>query len=163
MTAFVRTTLTWVLLAVLGESVVAPAIAFGNVAPDFTVIAIVLLAMARGARAGAIGGFSLGLIQDLAVPTMLGLHALCKVLLGYGVGWTRGRLIYGLVLVEAALLFAAGLGHDTLFLLVQSWQRNDAFLATWFSDVLPTALYTAVAGVPLLRLADLFGILRRED
>ncbi len=160
---FLRTTLAWVLLAFLGENVIAPAIDIGGIAPDFTVIAIVLLAMAAGARAGSLGGLALGLVQDLSVPTMLGLHALCKTLLGAVVGRTRGRLVYGLVLVEALLLLAATLAHDTLFLLVQSRQQNEAFLAPWFADALPTALYTAVVGVPLLRLADALGILRRED
>jgi len=160
---FVRTTLAWVLLAFLGENVIAPVIDIGGIAPDFTVIAIVLLAMAEGARAGSLGGLALGLVQDLSVPTMLGLHALCKTLLGAVVGRTRGRLVYGLVLVEALLLLVATLAHDTLFLLVQSRQQSEAFLAPWLADALPTAVYTAVVGLPLLRLADVLGILRRED
>ncbi len=160
---FLRTTLAWVLLALVGEGLVAPWIVIGGVSPDFTVIAIVILAMSRGSMAGALGGFSLGLVQDLAVPTMLGLHALCKTLLGHGIGRTRGRLVYGMVLVEAALLFVAALAHDTLFLLVQSRQQSEVFLGPWFADALPTALYTAVAGVPLIRLSDLIGILRREE
>ena len=41
---FLRTTLSWILLAFLGEPVVAPLIAIGGIAPDFTVIALVILA-----------------------------------------------------------------------------------------------------------------------
>ncbi len=163
MKGFLHTTVAWVLLAILGENLVAPALAVKGVAPDFTVIAIVLLAMARGVRAGAVGGFSLGLVQDLAVPTMLGLHALCKTLLGFAVGQTRGRLVYGLVPVEGALLLLSALGHDTLFMLIQSRQESEVFLGSWFTDALPTSFYTALVGMPLIRLADLAGILRRED
>ncbi len=163
MRRFLQTTLAWVLLAVVGESVIGPAISIRGVAPDFTIIAVVLLAMAQGPRAGTLGGFCLGLVQDLAAPTALGLHALAKSLLGFLIGRTRGRLVYGMVLVEAALLLLAGLSHDTLVLLVQSRQQHDVFLDPWLADALPTALYTAVAGVPLIRLADLVGILRRED
>jgi len=160
---FIRTTLTWVLVALIGENVVAPVIAIRGVAPDFAIVAVVLLAMSQGSLVGAVGGCAVGLVQDLAVPTLLGLHALCKTALGYLVGRSRGRLVYGLVLVEAALLFAATLGHDTLFLLIQSRQQNEAFLGSWVKDAIPTAAYTAVAGVPLIRLADLVGILRAED
>ena len=155
---FVRTTVTWILVAFIG-----PLIDIHGVAPDFTVIAVVILAMAEGSRAGSIGGFLVGLIQDLSVPTLLGLHALCKSLLGWIVGRSRGRLVYGLALVEGSLLVAASLGHDTLYLLVQSRQRSEVFLGPWFTGALPTALYTAVVGVPLIRLADLLGILRQED
>jgi rod shape-determining protein MreD len=163
MRAFMRTTLAWVLLAVLGESLVAPGIAVRGIAPDFTVIAIVLLGMARGAAVGTLGGFCLGLVQDLAAPTMLGAHALSKTLLGYGIGRTRGRLVYGMVLVEAVLLLVAVIGHDTLLLLVQGRQQGEFFLGPWLAMVLPTALYTAAVGVPLLRLADVAGILRQEE
>jgi rod shape-determining protein MreD len=160
---FVRTTVCWLLVAIVGETVLAPVMAIGGIAPDFTVLAIVLLAMAEGPRAGAIGGFVVGLVQDLAVPTMLGLHSLCKTLLGSVVGRTRGRLVYGLVLVEALLVLVATLGHDTLFLLVQSRQNSEVFLGPWFADAIPTAVYTALVGVPVLRVADVVGVLRRED
>jgi rod shape-determining protein MreD len=127
------------------------------------VIAVVILALAEGSTPGVLGGFLVGLIQDLAVPNLLGLHALCKTLLGSTVGRLHGRLVYGMPVVEGALLLVASLGHDTLFLLVQSSMESDAFLVPLISQALPTALYTAVVGVPLLRLADYLGILRRED
>lgn len=163
MRSFIRTTIAWVLLAFIGENLIAPLISIAGVAPDFTVIAVVILAMAEGSRPGAIGGFCLGLVQDLSIPTLLGLHALCKSLLGYVVGRTRGRLMYGLPLVEGILLLVASLGHDTLFLLVQSRQRSEVFMGPWLTGALPTAIYTALVGVPLIRFADLLGVLRKEE
>lgn len=160
---FFRTTVAWMLLALVGESLVAPVISIRGIAPDFTVIAIVILAMSAGVRAGVFGGFALGLVQDLAVPTLLGLHALAKSVLGWIVGGTRGRLIYGVPLVEGTVMLVACLGHDTLFLLVQSRQQNEAFLGLLLTEAVPTALYTALIGLPLVRLADIVGILRRED
>jgi rod shape-determining protein MreD len=160
---FVRTTVALVLLAFLGENLVAPLIDIRGVAPDFTVIALVILAMAEGSRAGAMGGFCLGLVQDLSVPTLLGLHALCKSTLGFAVGRARGRLVFGMPLIEGALLLVATLAHDTLFLVVQSRQQNEAFLGPWLAQAWPTAIYTAIVGVPLVRVADLLGILRQED
>ncbi len=160
---FLRTTVAWVLLAFLGENLIAPVVAIKGIAPDFTVIAVVILAMAEGARAGAVGGFALGLVQDLAVPTLLGLHAFCKSAMGWVLGVTRGRLIYGMPLVELSLLMVASLSHDTIFLMVQSRQQSEAFLGPWLREAVPTAVYTALAGWPLIRLSDLLGILRRED
>ncbi len=163
MRAFIRTTLAWMVVAFLGETFIAPAIDIMGIAPDFAVIAVVILALAEGTTAGVLGGFFVGLIQDLSVPNLLGLHALCKTLLGGGVGRLHGRLVYGMPVVEGALVLLASLTHDTLFLLVQSRMESDTFLLPLFTQALPTAVYTALAGVPLLRLADILGILRRED
>lgn len=163
MKSFLRTTIALILLAFLGENLVAPLIDIRGVAPDFTVLAVVILAMAEGSRAGAIGGFCLGVVQDLSVPTLLGLHALCKSTLGFAVGRARGHLVFGMPLLEGALVLLASIGHDTLFLLVQSRQQNEVFLGPWLTQAWPTALYTALVGMPLIRIADFAGILRQED
>ena len=163
MRLFLRTTLSWMLLAFLGETVVAPLIAIGGIAPDFTVIALVILALAEGSTAGCLGGFVLGLVQDLSTPNLLGLRALCKTLLGYTAGRLRGRLVYGMPVVEGVVVAIAVLSHDTLFLLVQSRLSADAFLQPWFLEALPVALYSGVIGIPLLRLADFLGIMHQED
>jgi rod shape-determining protein MreD len=161
--SFVRTTLGWMLLAFVGETMIGPLLRIGNVEPDFTIIALVMLALAEGSFAGSVGGFALGLIQDLTTPNLLGLHALCKSLLGYAVGRLRGRLVYGLPVVEGLLITLAALGHDTLYLLVQSRLNSDEFLRPLVFMVIPGALYSGLIGVPLMRLADAVGILRAPE
>ncbi len=163
MRKFVRTTLIWVSLAFLGDTLLAPMITIRSIAPDFSVIALVVLALAQGPSAGCLGGFVLGLIQDLSTPNLLGLRALCKTLIGFLVGRLRGHLVYGLPVVEGLVVVCAVMVHDTLFLLVQSRLSNDAFLVPLFTQALPTALYSGLIGVPLIRLADLLGILRSEE
>lgn len=163
MRVFIRTTLAWVVVAFFGETVIAPIIDIMGIAPDFAVIAVVILALAEGSTAGVLGGFFVGLVQDLSMPSLLGLHALCKTLLGSTVGKLHGRLVYGMPVLEGALVLIACLAHDTLFLLVQSRMESDAFLLPLLTQALPTAVYTALVGVPLIRLADVLGILRRED
>ena len=160
---FVRTTLAWNVLAFVGDTLIGPLISIAGIAPDFSVIAIVILAMSEGAGAGVLGGFMLGLVQDLSHPNLLGLHALCKTLLGYSVGRMRGHLVYGLPLVEGLVVFTAVLLHDTLFLLVQSRLSDEAFLGPFFRQILPVAFYSSLVGVPMIRLADLLGILRQEE
>lgn len=163
MIGFLRTTVVWVLVAFLGETLVGPWIDIRGISPDFAIIALVLLGLAAGAVPATVGGFALGLVQDLANPTLLGLNALCKTGLGYLVGRARGRLVYGLPVVEFLVLVLAVVAHDIVFLLVQSRLSDDAFLTPLFMRTLPTALYTGLAGVPVIRLADFFGILGRED
>jgi rod shape-determining protein MreD len=161
--AFLRTTVLWVTVAFFGEALVSPALSLGGVAPDFTVIAVVILALAAGSGAASLGGFIIGLVQDLAHPELLGLLALAKTLLGYTAGRLRGRIVFGMPLVEGLVIFLGALGHDTLYLLVQSRMGNEAFLVPMLTLALPGALYTALLGVPLIRLSDMLGILQREE
>ncbi len=160
---FVRTTLGWILLAFVGDTVVAPLITIGGVAPDFPLIALVILALAEGPTAGCLGGFCLGLVQDLATPHLLGLQALCKTGLGFSLGRLRRNLAYGMPVVEGVVVAAAVFGHDTLYLLVQSSFGSDSFLQPLWRQAIPVALYSGLVGAPLIRLADMIGILRRED
>jgi rod shape-determining protein MreD len=163
MRLFVRTTVVWMLIAFVGDALIAPVISLGGVAPDFTIIAIIILALAEGSGPACVGGFCVGLVQDLAHPDLLGLYALIKTLLGYVAGRLHGRIVYGMPLIEGLVVFLAALAHDTLYLLMQSRLGNEAFLVPLFTLALPGALYTALLGAPLIRFADLLGILRREE
>ena len=163
MRGFSRTTLIWVAIAFLGDTILGPAIAIKGIAPEFSIVALVILALAAGPIPATLGGFLIGLIQDLSNPSLLGLHALCKCTLGYGLGSLRGRLIYGMPIVEFSVLALAVLGHDLVFLLVQGRFGAESSLGTFFLRSAPVALYTGLVGVPVLRLVEFLGILRPED
>ena len=62
------------------------------------------------------------------------------------------------VVVALAVLF-----HDLVFLLVQSRLIDEGFLRPFLTQSLPVALYSGIAGVLVIRLADLWGILGQED
>lgn len=163
MSRFLSTTLKLGLMALIGETLLRPLLTFGGISPDFALISLVILAFAEGAYAGTLYGFVLGLIMDSAVPNLLGLHALCKTLTGFGVGRFRERMVPGMVLVEGLVVTTAALGHGLLYLLVESWSLRTPFFEPFFLEVLPSALYTGLVAVPLIRLADMLGLLRRDD
>jgi len=58
---FIRTTLIWILVAFVGETAIGPLIDIRGIAPDFTIIALVLLALSAGPVPATVGGFVLGL------------------------------------------------------------------------------------------------------
>ncbi|MBU8870509.1 MAG: rod shape-determining protein MreD [Gemmatimonadales bacterium] len=163
MRAFLRTTLIWAAIAFLGDTILGPAIAIKGIAPDFSVVALVILALAAGPRPATVGGFLIGLVQDLSSPSSLGLQAFCKCTLGYGLGSLRGRLVYGMPVVEFFMLVLAVLAHDLVFLLIQARFGPESFLGTFFLRSAPVALYTGIVGLPILRLVEFLGILRPED
>ncbi len=136
---FLRISVVWILVAFLGGTLIGPWIAIAGISPDFTIIALVLLGLSAGALPATVGGFLLGLVQDLANPTLLGLHALCKSALGFATGRLRGRLVYGMPVVEFVVLAVAVVAHDIVFLLVQSRLSDEAFLTPLFTRTLPSA------------------------
>ncbi len=160
---FLRTSLIWVLVAFVGDTIISPMISIGGVSPDFSLIALVVLALAAGPMPGTVGGFMLGLVQDLSNPALLGLHALCKCTLGFSLGSLRSRLVHGLPVVEGVVVALAVLLHDLVFLMVQSNLIDEGFLRPFLTQSLPVALYSGVAGVVVIHLADMWGIMGQEE
>ena len=163
MRQYLRLVLFCSAVAFVGGTMVGPLIAVGGVAPDFTIIALVILALAAGPGPGTVGGFLLGLVQDLSNPTLLGLQALCKTGLGFGLGRLRGRLVQGMPLVEATVVAISVVAHDLVFLLIQSNLSAEGSFLSLFTRTLPAAVYSGLVGIPLLRLAEFLGVLRQED
>jgi len=151
------------ILALVGETFLAPVLSVGGVAPDFALIGLVILVMAEGTLVGVLGGFVLGLIQDSGVPNLLGLQALLKTLAGFAVGRFRERLVPGMPLVEFGGLALLAFVHDTVRLAASAMALDAPFLRPLVLQVLPSALATAAVGVVAMRVAELAGMLRRSD
>ncbi|MEU0568696.1 rod shape-determining protein MreD [Nonomuraea sp. NPDC005983] len=82
-------------------------------APDLVLLAVVGIAQARGAAAGALIGFCAGLLVDVVPPTahLVGQYAFVLALVGYVAGRGLGGPVTTVVLcVLAAPLVAAAMG-----------------------------------------------------
>lgn len=160
---FARTTLVWVLVAFVGDTMLSPLMSIHGISPDFSIIALVVLALAAGAMPATVAGFLVGLVQDLSNPALLGLHALCKCTLGYSLGSLRTRLAHGLPVADGMVVALAVLAHDMVFLLVKSRLIDEVFLRPFLTQSLPVALYSGLVGMLVIHLAELAGILGQED
>src|SRR5262245_43316393 len=87
------------------QATVVPHLAIAGIRPDLPLLAVVLLARARGTLPGSLAGFFIGLAQDLTNPGFLGLNALVKSLLGYAVGSLRVHLDTGILPMRVAMIF----------------------------------------------------------
>lgn len=138
------------------QSTVAGKIAIGPVAPDFIVVCVILFGLQRGPIQGALFGFMAGFLVDLGNPGYLGLNALTKSLVGY----TGGRLAATASpgpLVLVFVIFLSAFGHDIVYFLVYHWPRIDGAFVSIFADALPSAVYTALAGIVVERVLALLG------
>lgn len=138
------------------QSTVASKLAIGGIAPDFIVVCVILFGLQRGPIIGSLFGFFAGFLVDLGNPGYLGLNALTKSLVGYAGGRLGSTASPG-TLVLLFVIFVAALGHDIVYLLVYTWPRLDQAFISIFTNALPSAIYTALAGIVVERVLALLG------
>src|SRR2546422_9060006 len=96
------------MLTVAGGSVahatLTPLVSVGGVTPDLPLIMVILLALRRGPEFGCMAGFVTGLLQDAAGGGLIGVQALTKGLIGFGIGVAGGRLRLSQPLVQVPAL-----------------------------------------------------------
>lgn len=131
-------------------------------APDFLLLALLLLAIRSRPGAAAVAGFVVGLVTDVLTPARFGAGALAHTLVGYLAAWGRAVFFPDNLLVNAGL-FAAGTWLRTLIVLLASGAAGAELagtLAVW-SPI--QAILTALAGVIVVLVFRNWLALRLEE
>jgi rod shape-determining protein MreD len=146
-------TYTSALLAVVAGIVhagLAPVIVVGGVKPNLLLVAVVLVTVSFGFRAGLLWAFVGGLVANLLVPQPLGsipLTLLLAVALVAGGQQLFGRLVWVYPVVAA---FAASVVHDALLISLLELIGEPLRVGVPFDLMLPAAvLNAALTGVAL--------------
>jgi rod shape-determining protein MreD len=87
-------------------------------APDFLLVALLVLAIRVRPMAGAIAGFALGLLTDAVAPSAFGAATLALTIVGYLSGWLRTVVFADNLLVTVLFVFAAAWFRDAVEVLV---------------------------------------------
>jgi rod shape-determining protein MreD len=129
------------------QATFAPALRIGDVTPDIPLIIVVLLALRRGSEAGCLAGFVAGFLQDIAGGGLIGVQALTKAAVGFGVGALGGRLHIAQPLIQipglVVLTIGEGIGR---FCLLKLFRFPAPFTELMTYVVLPQALYNGFLG-----------------
>ena len=146
---------TFLAVAVLSGGVahatMGPALRFADVAPDIPLIVVVMLALRRGPEFGCGAGFLAGLLQDAATGGLLGVQALTKSMIGFGVGALGGRLRVSQPLVQVPGLVVLSLVEGVArFGLLQLFHFPASFGELMTYVVLPQAIYNGFLGAALV-------------
>jgi rod shape-determining protein MreD len=146
-----------VLLAVLIlQATVAHRIAIAGVRPDLLVAFVVYFSWMRGPISGVVGGFTVGLLQDLDAPGPLGLNALAKTVVGFLVAKAGFRVHRSNAGVRFFFFLLAMLVHDVIYFSVYAAGEFGAFVRQFFFVAAPSALYTTVIVLILLSTVERF-------
>ena len=135
------------------QMVLVPKITIGEISPDLPLLLVAYFAIKRGPLHGAILGFVLGLFQDLFYPELLGLNALTKSLTGYALGVMGAKGDPENDFFLLMLFVVAAAAHDFVYLLFFTGLNVPQFFGMWTTISVPSALYTALVGVLVHRLA----------
>jgi len=146
---------TFLAVAVLSGGVahatMGPALRIADVAPDIPLIVVVMLALRRGPEFGCGAGFLAGLLQDAATGGLLGVQALTKSVIGFGVGALGGRLRVSQPLVQVPGLVVLSLVEGVArFGLLQLFHFPASFAELMTYVVLPQAIYNGFLGAALV-------------
>ncbi len=145
------------LIFILLQMLVAPRIAIGEIAPDFMLLLVVYFAMHRKLEHAAIAGFVIGFLQDLYNPELLGLNALTKSLVGYGVAFVAAKLERGSSPLVLVLIGAAAFANDFIYLLFFTGLHLGRFFILLITVSVPSTVYTALIGIVVFKAAEALG------
>ena len=118
------------------------------------IILLVALVLERGPVAAVIIGFVLGFLQDLGNASFLGMNALVKSLIAYGVSRFGAGFLPESVLFKGLLIFAASLFSEGLSLIVTTGFDIPVVFISFFRYSILSALYTAVIGIIVFAVID---------
>ena len=126
-----------------------------GVVPDVVLLFVALVAIKRGRLAGAVAGFSAGLLMDLLTnPAMFGLNALVKTLIGFVVGLFRSdqgentRVAPPQALVGALVVAVVHNGLVTILLALDQGTRTPFLIVgLWLGGAVYTAVVAFVASL----------------
>lgn len=124
--------------------------------PDLLVVVLVALVLQRGPVVAVVIGFILGFLQDLGNASYLGMNALAKSILAYGISRLGSGLLPEHVIYKGILIFAACLLNDVLLLAITTSCSLGEMLYSFFRYSILSAVYSALVGACIYALLELF-------
>ena len=132
-------------LLVAGHFYVRPWVG-SRYAPDFLMLAMMLVAIRSRPGMAAVVGFVVGITTDVLTPARFGAGALAHTVVGYLSAWGRAVFFPDNLLVNAGL-FAAGVWARNLIVLLASGTAPNQLVGSLLVWAPLQALTTAVVGV----------------
>ena len=137
------------------QSSVFPRLGFSNISPDLHYVLIISLPVVFPVWTGTIVAIILGIITDTFLLSSTGLHAIGFLCFYYILVYLQQTVYFDHLLFKA---FIAGLGHFTLFFLLQVFfvEHNTRAAHFHLASGMIAALATSIFAIPLLYVLQTF-------
>jgi rod shape-determining protein MreD len=123
--------------------------------PDLIMVMLVVMVIDRKPITGIIAGFLLGFLQDLGNASFLGMNALAKSVVGYGIAKYGRDYLPDNILFRGLLVFVACLINDIVTLHVATSFAPAEVIVAFFRYSLLSAAYTALLAVLVMQIIDI--------
>ena len=130
-----------------------PLIAYRGISPDLMLLLTVSFAFLRGTRQGGLMGFSVGLMQDLATGTFLGINAFTHLLIGMACGHFSDRVFkeqFFLPVLASLAATAANYFILALLMVLLGYRFNP--VSSVQAMLIPMLIYQLAFAYPVHRL-----------
>ena len=123
----------------------------GSVWFDLPLLFVYSVAMLRGAKAGAVCGLLLGLIQDIFTANVFGFHLLTRTLIGFGCGSIKEIVYRTNYHYHALFVFCLSLAVRALFIIPQYFLAGgwEGWMPYYGETALAYAFINAVLAFPM--------------
>ncbi|MBI4364363.1 MAG: rod shape-determining protein MreD [Candidatus Latescibacteria bacterium] len=149
----IRDTIVLAVVLVL-QATLVHRIAIAGARPDLLVAFVVYFGWMRGPIPGVVGGFCVGLVQDLDAAGPLGLNALAKTIVGFVVAKAGFRVHRSNLGVRFFFFLLAMLIHDLIYFTIYTAGDMGEFLRLFVFVGAPSALYTTILALSLLSAVE---------
>ena len=136
------------------EASILPLIAYDGVTAGLMLLFVASTAFLKGARVGALSGFAVGVLQDIASGTFLGVNAFTRVLIGFCVGKFSDQVFKEQVFLPVfASLLVTTVNYFILALLMILLGYRFNLMGHMQYTLLPMLIYQLAFAYPVHRLA----------
>ena len=146
------TALLVIILYALQTSIL-PLIAYHGVTADLMLLFVTSTAFLKGARVGALSGFAVGVLQDIASGTFLGVNAFTRVLIGFCGKFSDQVFKEQVFLPVFASLLVTTVNYFILALLMILLGYRFNLMGHMQYTLLPMLIYQLAFAYPVHRLA----------
>ena len=128
-----------ILTIVLHTSVAGYFLIWTGAKPDAMLLTTIFLGLHRDRETGLIGGFSLGIFEDILSGGILGFNALLKGLIGHYTGGLNPNMTARFVLFHCTVVFSASVFNVLfVFILAQIFLPTQSLTLTYWMDSIKT-------------------------
>ena len=128
-----------VLAIVLHTSVAGYFLIWTGAKPDAMLLTTVFLGLQRDRETGLIGGFFLGIFEDILSGGLLGFNALLKGLIGHYTGGLKPNMTARFVVFQCTVVFSASIFYALFaFILAQLFIPTQFMAFTYWMDSIKT-------------------------
>lgn len=124
-----------------------------NVVPNLLIILTVSAGYLNGQKHGIMCAMACGLLSDMIFGSVIGLHALIYVIVGYLTGFGHNIYLKDNFFVPLILIGAGDFTYGTLYYVFEFLLRRRLDYTYYLGSViLPETLYTMLAGIVFYKL-----------